>query len=103
MPLRQRLSEAVASALASAEVKEAFAKIGAKAEPATPEGAVFLHRTAAAALVSHRGGDRDFGRRVMCRKSKAGTRSQGSKLQCPSPVFANSFRKWEGLPLRKDA
>jgi tripartite-type tricarboxylate transporter receptor subunit TctC len=37
MPLRQRLSEAVASALASAEVKAAFAKIGAKAEPATPE------------------------------------------------------------------
>jgi tripartite-type tricarboxylate transporter receptor subunit TctC len=34
---RQRLSEAVASALASAEVKETFAKIGAKAEPATPE------------------------------------------------------------------
>jgi tripartite-type tricarboxylate transporter receptor subunit TctC len=37
MPLRQRLSEAVASALASSEVKDAFAKIGAKAEPATPE------------------------------------------------------------------
>jgi tripartite-type tricarboxylate transporter receptor subunit TctC len=37
MPLRQRLSEAVASALASAELKDAFAKIGAKAEPATPE------------------------------------------------------------------
>jgi tripartite-type tricarboxylate transporter receptor subunit TctC len=37
MPLRQRLSEAVASALASAEVKDAFAKIGAKAEPATPD------------------------------------------------------------------
>jgi tripartite-type tricarboxylate transporter receptor subunit TctC len=34
---RQRLSEAVASALASAEVKETFAKIGAKAQPATPE------------------------------------------------------------------
>jgi tripartite-type tricarboxylate transporter receptor subunit TctC len=34
---RQRLSEAVASALAGAEVKETFAKIGAKAEPATPE------------------------------------------------------------------
>jgi tripartite-type tricarboxylate transporter receptor subunit TctC len=34
---RQRLSEAVASALASADVKETFAKIGAKAEPATPE------------------------------------------------------------------
>jgi tripartite-type tricarboxylate transporter receptor subunit TctC len=37
MPLRQRLSEAVASALATAELKDAFAKIGAKAEPATPE------------------------------------------------------------------
>jgi tripartite-type tricarboxylate transporter receptor subunit TctC len=37
MPLRQRLSEAVASALANAELKDAFAKIGAKAEPATPE------------------------------------------------------------------
>jgi tripartite-type tricarboxylate transporter receptor subunit TctC len=35
--VRQRLGEAVASALASAEVKDAFAKIGAKAEPATPE------------------------------------------------------------------
>ena len=35
--VRQRLSEAVASALSSDEVKEAFAKIGAKAEPATPE------------------------------------------------------------------
>jgi tripartite-type tricarboxylate transporter receptor subunit TctC len=37
MPLRRRLSEAVASALASAELKDAFAKIGAKADPATPE------------------------------------------------------------------
>jgi tripartite-type tricarboxylate transporter receptor subunit TctC len=37
LPARQRLSEAVASALASAELKDAFAKIGAKAEPATPE------------------------------------------------------------------
>lgn len=35
--VRQRLSEAVASALGSDEIKEAFAKIGAKAEPATPE------------------------------------------------------------------
>jgi tripartite-type tricarboxylate transporter receptor subunit TctC len=35
--VRQRLSEAVASALGSDEVKEAFAKIGAKAEPATPD------------------------------------------------------------------
>ena len=40
---RQRLSEAVASTLASAEVMEAFAKIGAKAVPATPEQlAVYL-------------------------------------------------------------
>ena len=37
MPLRLRLSEAVANALNSPELKEAFAKIGAKAEPATPE------------------------------------------------------------------
>jgi tripartite-type tricarboxylate transporter receptor subunit TctC len=37
MAARQRLSEAVASALASAELKDAFAKIGAQAEPATPE------------------------------------------------------------------
>jgi tripartite-type tricarboxylate transporter receptor subunit TctC len=37
LAVRQRLSEAVASALGSDEVKEAFAKIGAKAEPATPE------------------------------------------------------------------
>jgi len=37
MSARQRLSAAVASALASAELKEAFAKIGAKAEPATPD------------------------------------------------------------------
>jgi tripartite-type tricarboxylate transporter receptor subunit TctC len=37
LSVRQRFSEAVASALASAEVKEAFAKIGAKAEPASPE------------------------------------------------------------------
>ncbi len=34
---RRRLSEAVTTALASAQVKDAFAKIGAKAEPATPE------------------------------------------------------------------
>jgi len=34
---RQRLSEAVASALASAEVKQAFSKIGARAKPASPE------------------------------------------------------------------
>ena len=37
LSVRQRLSDAVASALASAEVKDAFAKIGAKAEPASPE------------------------------------------------------------------
>jgi tripartite-type tricarboxylate transporter receptor subunit TctC len=37
MSARQRLSEAVTSALASAELKETFAKMGAKAEPATPE------------------------------------------------------------------
>jgi len=34
---RQRISDAVTSALASAEVKDTFAKIGAKAEPATPD------------------------------------------------------------------
>lgn len=34
---RQRLSSAVARALASDQVKTAFAKIGAKAEPATPD------------------------------------------------------------------
>jgi tripartite-type tricarboxylate transporter receptor subunit TctC len=34
---RHRLSDAAAAALASAEVQAAFAKIGAKAEPATPE------------------------------------------------------------------
>jgi tripartite-type tricarboxylate transporter receptor subunit TctC len=37
LPVRQRISVAVASALASDQVKEAFAKMGAKAEPATPE------------------------------------------------------------------
>jgi len=35
--IRKRLSDAVAQALASAQVKEAFAKIGAKAQPASPE------------------------------------------------------------------
>lgn len=35
--IRHRLSDAVARALASAEVEQALAKIGAKAEPATPE------------------------------------------------------------------
>jgi tripartite-type tricarboxylate transporter receptor subunit TctC len=35
--IRHRISDAVARALASSEVREAFAKIGAKAEPATPE------------------------------------------------------------------
>jgi tripartite-type tricarboxylate transporter receptor subunit TctC len=34
---RQQLSKAVASALASAEVAQAFAKIGAQARPASPE------------------------------------------------------------------
>ena len=35
--VRQQISEAVARALASDEVKQAFAKIGAKARPASPE------------------------------------------------------------------
>jgi tripartite-type tricarboxylate transporter receptor subunit TctC len=35
--IRQRLSEAVTSALASPEVEQAFAKIGARARPASPE------------------------------------------------------------------
>jgi tripartite-type tricarboxylate transporter receptor subunit TctC len=35
--IRQQLSEAVARALASVEVKDAFAKIGAEARPASPE------------------------------------------------------------------
>jgi tripartite-type tricarboxylate transporter receptor subunit TctC len=37
LPVRQRLSDAAASALASAQVKDAFAKMGANAVPATPE------------------------------------------------------------------
>lgn len=37
MDVRKRLSDAVAHALNSAQVKEAFAKIGAKAQPASPE------------------------------------------------------------------
>ena len=37
LPVRQRISDAVASALASDPVKGAFATMGAKAEPATPE------------------------------------------------------------------
>jgi tripartite-type tricarboxylate transporter receptor subunit TctC len=37
LAVRQRLSEAVAATLASAQVREAFARIGAKAEPASPE------------------------------------------------------------------
>ena len=37
LSIRQRLSEAVTSALASAQVKDDFAKMGAKAEPATPK------------------------------------------------------------------
>jgi tripartite-type tricarboxylate transporter receptor subunit TctC len=36
LPVRQRISDAVASALASGQVKDAFAKMGAKAQPATP-------------------------------------------------------------------
>ena len=39
--IRHRLSDAVASALASDEVKAAFAKLGAKAQPATPEELAF--------------------------------------------------------------
>jgi len=35
--IREQLSKAVAQALASAQVKEAFARIGAKAQPASPE------------------------------------------------------------------
>ena len=35
--VRQQLNEAVARALASPEVKEAFVKIGAQARPASPE------------------------------------------------------------------
>jgi tripartite-type tricarboxylate transporter receptor subunit TctC len=38
LAIRERLSEAVARALASTQVKEAFAKIGAKEQPATPDG-----------------------------------------------------------------
>jgi tripartite-type tricarboxylate transporter receptor subunit TctC len=37
LPLRQQVSEAVARALASAEVEQAFAKIGAQARPASPD------------------------------------------------------------------
>lgn len=37
MEVRKRLSDAVAHALNSAQVKESFAKIGAKAQPASPE------------------------------------------------------------------
>ena len=35
--IREQLSEAVAGALASAEVKDAFSRMGAKAEPASPK------------------------------------------------------------------
>jgi tripartite-type tricarboxylate transporter receptor subunit TctC len=35
--IREQLSEAVAGALASAQVKDAFSRIGAKAEPASPK------------------------------------------------------------------
>jgi tripartite-type tricarboxylate transporter receptor subunit TctC len=37
LAIRQQLNAAVESALASAEVKEAFAKIGARAQPAAPD------------------------------------------------------------------
>ena len=37
MPVRQRLSEAVTRALASAEVQQAFARLGARARPAAPD------------------------------------------------------------------
>ncbi|HEY2534233.1 MAG TPA: tripartite tricarboxylate transporter substrate binding protein [Xanthobacteraceae bacterium] len=37
LAVRERLSEAVARALASTQVKEAFAKIGAKEQPASPD------------------------------------------------------------------
>jgi tripartite-type tricarboxylate transporter receptor subunit TctC len=37
MPVRKQIHEAVERALASAEVKQAFAKIGAEAKPASPE------------------------------------------------------------------
>lgn len=37
LAVRQQISDAVARALGSDQVKEAFAKIGAKAQPATPE------------------------------------------------------------------
>ncbi|MBX9823687.1 MAG: tripartite tricarboxylate transporter substrate binding protein [Xanthobacteraceae bacterium] len=37
LAVRQKLSQAVASALATDEVKQAFAKIGARARPASPE------------------------------------------------------------------
>ncbi len=37
LPIRRRISDAVANALASDQVREAFAKMGATAEPATPE------------------------------------------------------------------
>jgi len=37
LPIRQRLGEAVARALASTQVKDAFAKIGAQEQPASPD------------------------------------------------------------------
>ena len=37
MPVRQQIHDAVDRALASPEVKQAFAKIGAEAKPASPE------------------------------------------------------------------
>jgi tripartite-type tricarboxylate transporter receptor subunit TctC len=37
LPIRKQISEAVALALASTEVKEAFSKMGAQQRPASPE------------------------------------------------------------------
>ncbi|MCX7314799.1 MAG: tripartite tricarboxylate transporter substrate-binding protein [Alphaproteobacteria bacterium] len=37
LPIRTQISDAVARALASPEVQQAFAKIGAQARPASPE------------------------------------------------------------------
>ena len=53
--VRQQLSEAVARALASDEVKQAFAKIGAQARPASPEQLASLPGAATGSLGSDRG------------------------------------------------
>ena len=60
MAIRQQISEAVTRALASDEVKQAFAKIGAAARPATPDAACRLPGAAAAALGSHRRDHKDL-------------------------------------------